>query len=381
MEFVFWAAVVFLAYVIFGYGLVLLVCAKWMPARPVVAAQGAQRVDILIPAYNEAACIADKIRNTLALNNPDGHHVQITVVDDGSTDGTAQIVRDMGFHDVQIIETPGRLGKLAAMNLVVPQLTGDIVIFTDANAMLAADSLTALVRPFADPQVGGVCGQISVNAKKAGQIGKGEALFWRYDQAMKAAEARLGGVCSAQGSIYAMRRALVPDVPPGAADDFYISVAAVEAGYRLEFAPEALTEEVVTEKASKEMGRRVRSTEMGWRALMRYHALMNPLRTGWYGWQLLSHKGLRRMAPFALIVIFISNLFLIPEGWFYALSGLLQIAGYALVATAWAVPAVRKLPLVGAAMFFVMGNLAMLLGLMRYWQGRESSLWTPVREG
>lgn len=381
MEFVFWAAVVFLAYVIVGYGLVLLVLAKLVAPRPKPSAQIGQRVDILIPAYNEAACIADKIRNTLALHNPDGHVVQITVVDDGSTDGTAQIVRDMGFHDVRLVETPGRLGKLAAMNLVVPQLTGDIVIFTDANAMLTADSLTALVRPFADPQVGGVCGQISVNAKKAGQIGKGEALFWRYDQAMKAAEAKLGGVCSAQGSIYAMRRALVPDVPPGAADDFYISVAAVEAGYRLEFAPQALTEEVVTEKASKEMGRRVRSTEMGWRALMRYRALMNPAKTGWYGWQLLSHKGLRRMAPLALILIFISNLFLIPEGWFYALSGLLQIAGYALVALAWAVPAVRKLPLVGAAMFFVMGNLAMLLGLLRYWQGRESSLWTPVREG
>lgn len=381
MEFVFWAAVAFLAYVIFGYGLVLQVLAELVPARPLTAICEAQRVDILIPAYNESACIADKIRNTLALRNPDGHAVQITVVDDGSTDGTADIVRALGLPEVRLIETPGRLGKLAAMNLVVPQLTGEIVVFTDANAMLAPNSLMALVRPFADPEVGGVCGQISVDAKKAGQIGKAEALFWRYDQAMKAAEARLGGVCSAQGSIYAMRRALVPDVPPGAADDFYISVAAVEAGFRLEFAPEALTQEVVTERAGQEMGRRVRSTEMGWRALMRYRALMNPFRTGWYGWQLLSHKGLRRMAPFTLIVIFISNLFLIPEGWFYALSGLLQIAGCALVALAWAVPAVRKLPLVGAAMFFVMGNLAMLLGLLQYWQGRESSLWTPVREG
>ncbi len=381
MVFVFWAAVVFLAYVIFGYGLLVLGLSQLAPARRVSVTAKPLEVDILIPAHNEAACIADKLRNTLELRNTQEHAVRIIVVDDGSTDGTAEIVRGLALPQVELVETPGRLGKLAAMNLVVPQLTGDIVIFMDANAMLAPETLEALVAPFADPEVGGVCGQISVNAKAAGQIGRAEALFWRYDQAMKAAEARLGGVCSAQGSIYAMRRELVPDVPPGAADDFYISVAAVEAGYRLDFAPDALTEEVVTEKAGKEMGRRVRSTEMGWRALMRYRALMNPLRTGWYGWQLLSHKGLRRMAPFALALVFLSNLFLIDQGWFYALTGLGQIAGYVLVALAWAVPAVRKLPLVGAGMFFVMGNLAMFLGLVRYWQGRESSLWTPVREG
>ncbi|MEY8882381.1 glycosyltransferase family 2 protein [Donghicola sp. XS_ASV15] len=381
MVFVFWAAVVFLAYVIFGYGLLLLGFSRLASARPATNSANSQRVDILIPAHNESACIAEKLRNTLDLNNPQDHLVRIIVIDDGSTDGTAEIVRRLALPQVELIETPGRLGKLAAMNLVVPQLSGDIVIFTDANAMLLPETLEALVAPFADPEVGGVCGQISVNAKTAGQIGRAESLFWRYDQAMKAAEARLGGVCSAQGSIYAMRRELVPDVPPGAADDFYISVAAVEAGYRLAFAPNALTEEVVTEKATKEMGRRVRSTEMGWRALMRYRALMNPLRTGWYGWQLLSHKGMRRMAPFALALVFLSNLFLIGQGWFYALTGLGQIAGYVLVALAWAIPALRKLPLVGAAMFFVMGNLAMFLGLVRYWRGRESSLWTPVREG
>lgn len=381
MEYVFWASVLFLAYVIFGYGLLLIALAAVGPARRQPTGVRPHQVDILIPAHNEAACIAAKVRNTLALQNPDGHDVRITVVDDGSNDGTAQIVRDMGLPQVQLIETPGRLGKLAALNMVVPRLSGEIIVFTDANAMLSAGTLTALVRPFADANVGGVCGQISVNAKKAGQIGKAESLFWRYDQALKAAEARLGGACSAQGSIYAMRRHLVPDVPAGAADDFYISVAAVEAGYRLAFAPEALTEEVVTEKASREMGRRVRSTEMGWRALMRYRGLMNPLRTGWYGWQLFSHKFLRRMAPFALITLFLTNLFLIAHGWFYAVTGLGQVAGYGLVALAWAVPAVRKLPLVGTAMFFVMGNLAMLIGLVRYWQGQSSSIWTPVREG
>lgn len=381
MSVIYWAAMALLVYVVAGYGLVLIVMARFAPARAVIAPKQPMVVDFLIPAHNEAACIRDKILNTLSLENLAAHQVRITVIDDGSTDGTADFARATAGDRVNVVETAGRLGKLAAMNGVVPDLTGDVVVFSDANAMLTPQTLTALMRHFGDADVGGVCGQISVDAAKAGQIGKAESLFWRYDQALKAAESRLGGTVSAQGSIYAMRRALVPSVPPGTADDFYISAAAVAAGQRLVFEPNATTQEAVTEKAGQEMGRRVRSTEMGWRALMAYRHLMDPRATGVYAWQLISHKFLRRMTPFALIALFLANLPLIGAGWFYTLTGLGQILGYGLVALAWGRPSVRRLPLVGTAMFFVMGNLAMLLGLVRYWQGQKSSIWTPVREG
>lgn len=382
MTFVFWGAVALLFYVIIGYGLLLMVLAMVMPRKSVCAPVKGLTVDFLIPAHNEAACIADKIRNTLALENPHGHSVRVWVVSDGSSDKTVALAQALAAKhpQVRVIETPGRLGKLAAMNMVMPQLDGDIVVFSDANAMLAPKTLKALMRHFGDAQVGGVCGQISVGGKGTGQIGKAEGFFWRYDQALKAAEGQLGGVVSAQGSIYAMRRKLVPDVPPGAADDFFISVAAVDAGFLLAFEPQATTREAVTEKAGKEMGRRIRSTEMGWRALMHYRHLMNPLRTGLYGWQLFSHKFLRRMAPFALIALFISNAFLLDAGLFYQGLFAAQVAGYGLTSWAWFSPWVRRLPLVGKGMFFVMGNLAMLLGLVQYWRGQESSIWTPVRE-
>jgi cellulose synthase/poly-beta-1,6-N-acetylglucosamine synthase-like glycosyltransferase len=272
------------------------------------------------------------------------------------------------------------VGKLEAMNWALSRLTGEIVVFSDANAILAPGSLTALMRHFADPEIGGVCGQISVAKSSTGGIGKSESLFWRYDQALKHAESSLGGTVSAQGSIYAVRRELTAPIAPGCADDFVMSVRVVRAGYRLAFEPDATTEEHVTDKLGRELGRRVRSTEMGWRGLMENRSLLNPFRYGLYAWQLISHKFLRRLVPVFLILAFLANLFLLDDGWFYRATFVAQALLYGTAALAALIPPLRGLPGVGMATFFVGANLAMLMGILNYMRGRRISKWTPIRE-
>jgi cellulose synthase/poly-beta-1,6-N-acetylglucosamine synthase-like glycosyltransferase len=233
---------------------------------------------------------------------------------------------------------------------------------------------------FSDPRVGGVCGEITVDAAKSGAIGKGEGFYWVYDQAMKRAETRLGGAVSAQGSFYAIRREFVAPFRPDCADDFYNSVRVVAMGSRLSFEPRVRAVEHVTEGAKKEMNRRVRSTERGWRALLLHKSLLNPLTHGWYAWQLLSHKLLRRLTPFLLLSFFLLNLALIGEGAFYTVIAWLQIAAYAIVAIGVLSPRARRLPVLRQLFFFAMSNLAMAIGLIYYMRGRRSTIWSPVRE-
>lgn len=377
---VFWLSLAAVAYTVVGYGLCLVVLSRLLPRRPAPPPVEPLEVDFLIAAYNEAPHIVAKIENCLSQDNPAGHRLRVLVVSDGSDDGTAELARSVRDERVTVMETPGRVGKLAALNMALERLTGDVVVFSDANGLLTQGSLAALTEPFGDPQVGGVCGRIGVDPETAGSIGRAEGLFWRYDQALKAAEDHLGGVVSAQGSIYAVRRHLCAPVPPGVSDDFIMSVRAVAQGYRLAFAPAAQAHEEVTERAADEMARRVRSTEMGWRGLMSVKGLMNPFRTGLYGWQLFSHKFLRRMMPLFLLLILLSSLTLIGQGWFYTAFAMVQIAGYVVVLAAWFMPPLRRLPLVGKAMFFVMTNIAMALGIIAYWRGVKSSLWQPVRD-
>ena len=378
MQLMFWVSIGLILYVVIGYPLILLALWRLKGARPVAKKAAPRRVDFLIPAHNEAAVIADKIRNTLELDNSDGHEMRVLVVSDGSTDATVDIAHSFEDPRVEVIETPGRYGKLKAMNMAMEQMSGDIIIFSDANAILSQHAMTAMLRHYEDREVGGVCGQITI-AKK-GDIADADGFFWRYDQMMKHAESDLGGTVSAQGSIHSLRRSLAEPVPPGVADDFLLSVKAVAKGYRLAFEPRATTCEAVTETAHAEISRRIRSTEMGWRGLMMMREVMNPARFGLYAWQIISHKFLRRLTPLFLLVAFLSNLALAGHGVGWTALALAQCLFYAIALLAYLVPATRGLPLWGKVMFFVMSNIAMALGILAYYRGRESSIWTPVRE-
>lgn len=380
MTVLFWLAVGLTLYTIIGYPLVLLTLVRFVARRPNNTQPPPQSFTFVIAAHNEEACIAEKLRNTLSQGGASGFALQVLVVSDGSTDETLSRAGSVGDARITVVAAEGRQGKALALNQILPKSVGEIVVFTDANSFLAPGALEAIAQHFRDPQIGGVCGRITVDKSRAGAIGRGEKLYWAYDQMLKLAESRLGGTVSAQGSLYAIRRELTAPLRIDCADDFYNSVRVVAAGKRLAFEPDARATEVVTDHAAKEMGRRIRSTERGWRAMMAFWWLMNPFRHGFYAFQLFSHKFLRRLVPFFLVAAFVANLFLLEQDWFYRVVGACQIAAYLAVILAAAVPALRRVPVIRELFFFAMSNLAMALGLVRFLRGKKSTLWKPVRD-
>jgi len=136
------------------------------------------------------------------------------------------------------------MGKLDALNYALEHLSGDVVIFSDANSLLSDVALDKMIPHYTDPDVGGVCGQLRIDTKKGGDIAQADDFYWRYDQMLKHAESDLGGVVTAQGSIYSIRRELLQPLPKGPADDFLNSVRVVDQGFRLAFEPEATTFEL-----------------------------------------------------------------------------------------------------------------------------------------
>lgn len=380
IEAVYWLSAFALAYAFAGYGLLILVAARLARQRPDPTDWAPASVSWIIAAHNEEAVIAGKVRNTLALD-AGGAKIDVVVVSDGSTDRTCEKAREADDRRIVVLDGD-RMGKAAALSVGMERARGEILVFSDANALLAEGALTAMLRHFADPDVGGVCGQISIGGGRRGGAGIGfaEGLFWRYDQALKRAESRLAGAVSAQGSVYAMRRALVVAPEPGLADDFAISVGAVARGKRLVFEPEALTVETVTDSAADEMRRRVRSAEVSWRSLARFRHLMNPFKHGLYAWQLISHKLMRRLSPFFLIALFASNLALVGETWFFTVSFAGQTLFYGAAIAALASARLRRWKPMAIAAFFVMSHAALLVGFARWLAGRKSVTWTPSRE-
>lgn len=378
MTILFWSLLALLLIIVAGYGLVLISVAALRP-RPVLPPEAPLRVTVLIAAHNEEGCIADKLRNVLD-QDTGSHEVAVVVVSDGSTDRTADIVRGCGDRRVSVIDIREHVGKIPALNRALTAIGGDVVIFSDANSLLVPGAVRALLRPFADPRIGGVCGAPAI-VTRSGWLARAEHLYWRYDNALKLAESRLGGTVSATGSLYAVRRAvLTQPIPASVADDFHISTQVVAAGLRLDFAPMAQSLEEVSGQTRREFGRRVRSTERGWRGLLTMRRLLNPARTGLYAVQLLFHKGLRRMVPLLLAALLVVSALLAPQHWVYAVALLSQLAlyGMALAALLW--PAARRLPGASLAFFFTETQVAMALGLARVALGLHSRRWTPVRD-
>lgn len=384
----FWWLVSLLAYIYFGFPLLVYLRARCFP-RPIRTANGTPTLSMLIACHNEAGQIEAKLENVLSLNYPVAC-LQVVVASDGSTDATESLIEafiDRGVGSrCQLLRLP-RGGKSRALNAAAAVATGKIWVFSDANSMLREDALRALVRPFADPEVGGVAGdQRYVEEARWGGLQAGEYDYWSHDRWLKMQLSRGGSITSATGALYAIRREYFQPLGDGMTDDFLASTRVVAAGKRLVFAPDAVAYEAVASTGRDEFLRKVRLMSRGLRGVLAMRHLLNPFRYGFYSLQLLSHKVLRRWAVFAWLSLLLLSLLLWDAGWVYRATCLtfMMVLIWAFLGC-WAITAgwhaqgrlTRRLLTWPA--FFLMANAAALLATWKLMRGQRFDLWQPRR--
>lgn len=381
----FWLASALVAWTYLGFPLLVLARARLRP-RPHRTADITPSVTVVIAAHEEAAAIGARIDNLLALDYP-ADRLQVVVASDGSTDATVAEARRRGDPRVTVLDL-GRVGKAAALNAAVAAAQGEVLVFSDANTAYAPDAVRALVRPFADPEVGGVAGnQVYLSAADGGDpaaasaVGVGERSYWDLDRIVKEAESLGGSVISATGAIYAMRREHFRAVPDGVTDDFVTSTRVIDQGRRLVFEPRAVAFEPVAGSSGREYRRKVRIMTRGLRGVAVARRLLDPRRTGFYAVQLWTHKVLRRLMVVPLLLVAVATPGLWRHGPVYRLAALGQLAVYGLGAAGLAVrdrPAGRR-PWFAIPAFFCLVNIASLHALWNLLTGERIDRWQPVR--
>ena len=363
-----------------GYPILLLLMSL-VRSRPIRKGSGEPTFSIIIPAHNEAQILPRKLESILNQDYPPAS-IEVLVASDGSTDESAAIVAGFGEAAIRFLDY-SRAGKAASINRAVREARNDILIFTDANAILAPGTLRAIAANFADPSVGGV----SANERRdpdttASPAGLGERLYWEYDKWVKQAESRIGSIVSASGSLYAIRRGLFqPITDPSATDDFAISTQVIGAGYRLVFEPQAITWEPPVAKDEIEFNRKVRIVTRGLRGVWGIRELLLPWRGGFYSVQLWSHKIIRRLVGIFAIGIFVSNLLLARKPFWLLVLGL-QIALYSLALAGWrgaGRPWARKAWFY-VPYYFCLSNVAATLGIIQFVRQRRVTIWEPRRD-
>lgn len=383
----FWLCIGTILYVYAGYPALLTLLARLSPPKPVGYTSQLPTVTLLIAAYNEAAVIAQKLENSLALNYP-SERLQILVTADGSKDDTPAIVNQFSERGVELCYEPQRRGKMAAINRAIPYVRGQIVIFSDANNLYDGDALQHLVAPFADPHVGAVSGA-KVILKGDGALGNSEGLYWKYESYIKKQETHLGSCTGVAGEIFAIRRELF-EAPPDQIinDDFYMAMRLIRCGHRVVYAPQARSYERVSLTAQDEVARRARIVAGRYQAMSLAGELL-PWQQPFITWQIISHKYSRPLLPLAMIGALLANMWVVvrpdkgqslrrlatPFNWL-ALIGQLIFYGAAWLGGRQKNGKIGKLLYI--PYFLVNSNMAALIGLYRFFTGKQTTLWQRV---
>ncbi len=371
---IFWASAALVVYAYVGYPLLLWILQAFF-RKPVRKANVEPSVSLLISAYNEAAVIAAKVRNSLALDYPHDR-LEIVIASDGCTDDTAQIVRNLARQEgqgrVRLLEFPENRGKVVCLNDAVPQLRGEIVVFSDASSMLAADSVRKLTANFADESVGAASGVYQVLNPDAANLGRQEDLYWKYETFLKLQEAKLGTLTGAHGSLYAMRKSLYPFPPQGTInDDFVIPTSVLRRGFRIAYEPQAVAYEEAHEMEG--FGRRVRITAGNIAQLREVRAFLWPPKP-FVLICFLSHKAARLFVPLFMVAMAVANVFLWRVPFYKWLAiGQLAFYGLAILGAFFPLPSkVLRLPY-----YFCMINAAVFVWIFNRLTRRKRSVSSP----
>jgi cellulose synthase/poly-beta-1,6-N-acetylglucosamine synthase-like glycosyltransferase len=375
----FWASLAILVFTYFLFpGLILL--RGWLRPRPYREGNRIPAVSVLIAAYNESRDITRRIENLLAQDYPE-NCLEVLIASDGSTDGTDEVVGRFADPRVKLLSLPRR-GKGPALNAAAQAAAGEVLVFSDANTSFAAGALRALIRPFSDPQVGGVAGnQVYVRGDTPSLTADGEHMYWNFDRLLKEFQSRAGSVTSATGAIYAVRRCLYQPIPENAMDDFIVSTSVVAQNHRLVFAADAVALEPVAVREEVEYSRKVRVMTQGLRGVLVMRHLLNPLRYGFYSLQLFWHKVLRRAMAFPLLVLLGTSPLLWHGGLLYQAITLAQVLFLAASLLGWTLrwTFVGRLKLMTFPYYFCMVHFAALVAILRTLTGRKIRRWEPER--
>lgn len=371
MKIVFYASLIGIIYVYAGYPVAMWLLARWHPRHWKVAPI-TPSVSIVLAVHNGVLLLPRKIQNLLDIDYP--NIKEIIIVSDGSTDGTAELLARQQSSLIKAIVLAEHVGKAVAVNAGVAQATADVILFVDIRPEIAPGAIQQLVSNFADPRVGCVAGQLTLRQEEHDDVAAAVGgLYWRYEQWVRNCEALFDSPVGVYGGFYAVRRELVVPQPAGMIlDDMFQPLSIVRQGYRSVTDPQARVYDKWPEKFAGEFQRKVRTLAGNFQLFQLAPWTLTPQNRVLF--QLVSHKVMRLVVPYLLVLLFISAVFLSAGSPLYAAFAALQILGWslAILGLRYQIPLLRRVAAPVSALLVL--NAAAIAGLYTFLFAR-GPLW------
>lgn len=341
-------------------------------------------VTLIISAYNEENVIKEKLENTLSINYP-MDKLQVLIVSDASTDKTDDIVNQWSSEhsNFKLIRQGQRFGKTSGLNLAVPEASGDIIIFSDANAIYHKNSINELIKFFINPEVGYVMGAALYNSAKD-PSSKSEGLYWEFELFVKKLETKFYSVVGGDGAIYAIRKELFWELDRDDINDFVNPLQIVSKNYKGVFNPKAICFEDSAGDFRKEFRRKRRIVNRSWRAIKKYFGWFDVRKHYKFLFELFSHKIIRWYSFPILLIAFLSNLLIVlmTAMPFYIITlfgqigfGILALLGIQYRTLNKKMPKIIYLPY-----YYSFVHIAALVGIVDEMKGIKHTTWDHIRD-
>lgn len=373
----YWLLLFCSVYSYFLYPVILLVIDLVFSSKA-VASKGArpQKVSLIVTAYNEEARIREKIDNTLEINS-DGFDLELIVASDCSSDATEGIVSEYSDKGVTLVRANERLGKENAQRCAIEQSTGDIIVFSDVATQIPSDAINCLLEYFTQSDIGAISSEDRFVSQK-GELA-GEGAYVKYEMWLRAKESKRSGLVGLSGSFFAARREVCEQWDIRSPSDFNTALNCARLGLRAVNAPDVLGYYTDIQDPQKEYQRKVRTVLRGITGLFRHIEVVNPLEFGFFAFAVFSHKVMRWLVPWFLLLFAIVNVSLLGKHWFYNLSFFAQLLFYGAALLAHRQPRFREHTLIRIIYFFVQVNVAIAEASIKFLSGNRMTVWQPSK--
>jgi cellulose synthase/poly-beta-1,6-N-acetylglucosamine synthase-like glycosyltransferase len=382
----FWIIVVLIFYTYIGYGLFLLIIVSFKNKISIkknyVNTEYLPEVTMVVAAYNEEDCINDKIINTLELDYPK-NKISYLFVTSGSTDKTKNIIQK--HKEITLLHTDKREGKIEAINQAMKLVKSEIVIFSDANAMINKMGVKEIIKHYKNKKIGGVAGEKRIlKTKNNKAAGSGEGIYWKYESFLKKYDFKLYSTVGAAGELFSIRTKLYQNVEKNILlDDFIISMRIAKQGFIIAYEPNAYAQESGSESIKEEMKRKIRISAGGIQSIIILSELLNIFKYSILSFQYISHRVLRwSITPIALLILFPLNLVLFNQSShpIYTIILICQITFYFLAILGWIFENINiKLKLLYIPYYFTFMNFCLIIGFFNFLKGSQTVLWEKAK--
>lgn len=391
LKILFWICLAICVYTYVGYGLLLyllVLLKRLVKGKPQQMALPTDDqlpdVSFMVCAYNEQDVVEMKMQNIHELDYPKDK-LHVVWVTDGSSDNTNEYLK--AYPEVEVIYSPERRGKTAALNHGLSMVKSDITVMTDANTMVNREAIREIVRCMQDPKVACVAGEKRVLSRTEGEIAaEGEGLYWKYESSLKRLDSELYSAMGAAGELNAIRTNLYEPMPETALlDDFVMSMRMVEQGYKIAYTSDAYAMEYGSANLEEESKRKRRIAAGGLQSSWWLRSMMNPFKNFMVAFQFVSHRVLRwSITPIALMALIPLNVALVmmKAGTVYTIIWILQILFYLCAFCGYLLEQRgRKNKLLYVPYYFLFMNINVFRG-MRYLKTHQGGgTWEKAKRG